>query len=396
MEFHVEQNQDRVRSADDSERLLARRAIRAFARPRLTGSEQSRTVEVELRRRFVDLGYEVQSLPFRFSAWPGLYGVPAVGGFFLLGSLGAVALLLGGRGPAALGLLLATLAVLAFVGGVANRAIGGFPLGRREAENWLIHQPEARPRFLIVAHRDSKSQPLSTFMRVAAVALTAVSWLLLLVLATAAVLAPAWRWVPLIVGAAALALAGGGMLLFCRAGNDSPGALDNASGLAALVGIAARERTHCDVAFLVTDAEELGLAGARAIAGRLPRGLEVINLDGLDDEGPFHVIERFGIPRRGAAPHLAAALLAAGAALELDVERRDLPVGVLVDHIAFVGAGHPAVTLMRGTTRSLRRVHRPEDDTTRITGRGAAHAIALVSGALTMLRAGKSSPPPAV
>jgi hypothetical protein len=36
----------------------------------------------------------------------------------------------------------------------------------------------------------------------------------------------------------------------------------------------------------------------------------VINLDGLDDDGPFYVLERFGtLAQAGLAPHLAAALL---------------------------------------------------------------------------------------
>ncbi|MBX6366081.1 MAG: M28 family peptidase, partial [Gemmatimonadetes bacterium] len=140
------------------------------------------------------------------------------------------------------------------------------------------------------------------------------------------------------------------------------------------------------VAFLITDGEELGLAGAAAVGRHLPRVHGIINLDGLDDEGDFHIIEQHGLPRRGLAPQLAAALLAAGARLGTHAERRALPVGVMVDHIPLAEAGFPAVTLMRGSARSLRRVHRPEDDAAHVSGVGAAAAVALVSGALAVLR----------
>jgi Zn-dependent M28 family amino/carboxypeptidase len=184
-----------------------------------------------------------------------------------------------------------------------------------------------------------------------------------------------------------LAVVTGVILVFCYVDNRSPGALDNASGVVAALGIAARERKAGDVAFLITDAEELGLAGATAAAAGLPAVFGVINLDGLDDTGTFYVFERFGIMRKkGLAPHLAVALLQEADALGLNADRRDLPFGIPVDHIPIVRAGVPALTVMRGTMKSLRRVHRPTDDLDHLRGDGVAKAIDLVSGALDRLR----------
>jgi Zn-dependent M28 family amino/carboxypeptidase len=113
----------------------------------------------------------------------------------------------------------------------------------------------------------------------------------------------------------------------------------------------------------------------------------VINLDGLDDTGTFYVFERFGIMRKkGLAPHLAVALLQEADALGLNADRRDLPFGIPVDHIPIVRAGVPALTVMRGTMKSLRRVHRPTDDLDHLRGDGVDKAIDLVSGALVRLR----------
>jgi hypothetical protein len=386
MEYRIEAIRDRIRPADDLDRDDALATIRALARPRLTGSAGAREVEEELRRRLVALGYELRELPFSFSSIPGRFGVPAAGAILALGTAAAATQLLLGRGGGATLTLAATLGGVALLAAAARPATDRLPWGRIETRNWLAHRPGARPRFLVVAHRDSKSQRVSTFLRTASGAVALLGTLSLLALAAAATVDPAWRWTPLTLAAATLALLGGGTLALSYAANDSPGALDNASGLAALLGVARRERDHDDVAFLLTDAEELGLVGARAAARSLPGPLAVLNLDGLDDEGSVLIVERFGWPRRGLAPHIAAALLSAADALGLPIRRRDLPLGILVDHLPFVSAGHAAVTVMRGTLRSLRRVHRPEDRPERLSGRGAAEAAALVAGALALLR----------
>ena len=129
-----------------------------------------------------------------------------------------------------------------------------------------------------------------------------------------------------------------------------------------------------------------GLAGASAVCRRLPPTINVINLDGLDDGGRFQVIDRHGIPPRGLAPHLVAALLGAAHQLGLPAERRTLPIGVLADHVPFVEAGMAAVTVMRGTWESLTRVHLPGDNTSRLSADGVVHTTSLVSAALALLR----------
>ncbi|HEX7118346.1 MAG TPA: M28 family peptidase [Longimicrobiales bacterium] len=387
MEFRLEAHRDPSRAPDDAGRDFARDAIRALARPRRTGSAGAAEVEAELRLRFDELGYTVREAPFTFSAWPGRFGVPVGGVVCVLGLAGAT-LALALRAPlAALGALGAVAALIALGARFARRAITGLPWGRVQGANWLVHRPGARPRYLIAAHRDSKSQPVSTFLRVAAIVLVAFAWIALAALAVIGLIDIALVSRTLVLSLGALGAVGGMLLAGCHAGNASPGALDNATGLAALLGLALRQRDHRDVAFLVTDAEELGLAGAWDAARWLQPVDGIINLDGLDDEGAFRIAERIGAYRRRAlAPHLAAALLASADALGVAAERRDLPAGVLVDHVPLGRAGYPALTLLRGTARSLLRVHRPDDSPDRLTGAGVALTVALVSGALDLLR----------
>jgi Zn-dependent M28 family amino/carboxypeptidase len=211
------------------------------------------------------------------------------------------------------------------------------------------------------------------------------AWLALVVLsalAAAGLGVPGW-----LLWLTAAAAAGGSLLtVLSWAANASPGALDNASGVAALLAVAARERAAGDVAFLITDGEELGLCGARAAAGDLPRVAGAVNLDGLDDQGTLYVVERFGWPRRGLAAHLAVAVMSAATAMDEPVRRRDLPLGMYLDHIALARAGIPAISLLRGDKASLRRVHRPADDVSHLDGSGAARVAEVVSVALESLR----------
>ncbi|HEX7089818.1 MAG TPA: M28 family peptidase [Longimicrobiales bacterium] len=369
------------------ERAEVAGALSALARPRLTGSPGAAEVEAELRRRLTGLGYEIRELPFGFSVWPGRWGVPAAGVLLVAAAASAGALIGSGR-PARAGLLLAgAAAVAALAGRLARRAVAGLPWGRVETANWLVHRPGARPRFLVMAHRDSKSQALPTLGRMAAGALALLSWLLLFTLACLAALDPG-SGSSLTTAVTALGVSAGLLLLLFRSDNASPGALDNASGLAALLTIARAERGRDDVAFLITDGEELGLAGAEAAAPHTPPLEAIINIDGLDDEGPFRIAESYGLRRaRALAPRLAAALLEAAGELDVPITRGAVPAGMLVDHIPFARAGQPAVTLMRGTFRSLLRVHRPHDSPSRLSGEGVVLGARLVSAALGRLRA---------
>ncbi len=387
LRIRTEDAKDLVRAATAEENAAARADLEALALPRLAGSEGAREVDARLRERIEEAGYGIEPIPFSFSAWPGLYGIPIAGAAIFLGAGAAMILALNGMALAALLASAVALACGAGIGAFGDVTAGRLPWGRRDGVNWLATADGRRPRYLIAAHRDSKSQPVPTAARTA-LFVGAGLGLAGLVLAGALGLG-----VPDVLDSAFVGIAGltalgcGWFLAFCGVGNDSPGALDNATGLAATLGVARRVAGVPEVGLLLTDAEEFGLAGARAAARRLPKVMGLINLDGFDDEGDFHLVERYGWPRRrGFAPNLAATLLAAANALGESVVRRSLPFGLRVEHVAFADAGTPAITLMRGTSRSLRRVHLPSDDLDHLRGDGVGRAIALVDGALALLR----------
>lgn len=385
MPFDIEDARSKLASLEPFEPGRLRDAIAALARPRLTGCDEAAAVERELRERFEGLGYAVEELPFSFSTWPGRFGLTASGVMLALaGAFGAWLLVAGLPGAALLVLLVAgSLAAAPLL--VLDTAARRVPWGRTDARNLLFRRPGARPAWIVMAHRDSKSQLVPTAVRTIAVGVGVAALLLLLLLSVLGIAAEALRFTGVTVVAGVVLFGVGVLLALSWAANASPGALDNASGLAALLHVAADNDTG-DLAFLITDAEELGLVGARHALDRLPPVQGVINVDGLDDHGPFFVAEGHGWSRKGSAPQLAAALLTAAAVLDLPIERRPLPRSIPVDHVPLAAAGIPALTLLKGGWHSLMRVHSPRDDADRIDGTGAAEGATLLCAAVRLLR----------
>lgn len=367
--------------------------LAALARPRMAGTEGAAEVAAELRGRLEGLGYEIRELPFSFSTLPGRFGVPVLGAILLITAVAATVFNLAEVHWLAL-VITASGGALALAGALLwRRLLRIVPFRRLDCDNWLVRRSGARPRYLVSAHRDSKSQPVSIRVRAAGVAAALFGWAALLVVSAAATAVGTLAgWVALLVGL--VPALGSVAMLLSWSSNNSPGALDNATGLAAILGLAERLTDEDEVGFLVTDGEELGLAGAFAAAPSLAPVAGIINLDGLADDGPLQVIERHGFPRKGRAPHLAAAILGAADEQGLDARRRDLPPGIVVEHVAYTRCGIPSLTLMRGRPAALARVHRPSDTADLLTGDGVTKTVAVVELALRRLLA-SGAPEPA-
>jgi Zn-dependent M28 family amino/carboxypeptidase len=137
----------------------------------------------------------------------------------------------------------------------------------------------------------------------------------------------------------------------------SPGARDNGSGVVAAL-VAAEGNRDVATGILITSAEEFGLVGARVFATLVPnlQEMEFINLDTLDQEGKLYVVSHDGKGKRFGhelESHLAT--------LNLPIEHRRLPWGILVDSAPFARAQARSVTLGRLTWATLRRIHTPHD-----------------------------------
>lgn len=362
----------------------ARDHAAALAFPRFVESPGEADAALRIAAQFRSSGLHVTEEPFAFSACPWL----VLRGALVLSALAALASIwFAGRHPVPAGLL-AALPVL--IGACATRITLGLLSGAvREHEespgrkkttrslNLVARRPADAgrdgPLVILMAHYDSKGQDMSLVLRILLFAAFAVGGVGLLLRTLAGDLAAAWPDPPaagfgLLSALSALALAR------MRVDNRSPGAVDNASGVGVLLGLAeaigrdpaAFPRT--EVLFVATGAEEVGLQGAFAFLKRHADELKnrrvfVLNFDGPGVAGNLYASARTGLRPR--SPRLMRLVREAGRAEGLRVRSPALVLGAMADHFPFVGAGIEAVTLAAFGRDSL-AIHTPRDTPDRL------------------------------
>jgi hypothetical protein len=350
------------------------------ATPRPTGKTAIAKARERVARELRSLGYDVRELPFTFSGFPGQLATPLMGGaaaiiIGLAGRWGAE-----GRGPAPLILLVAGSIALYGAGTwLAKRSVLEAPVLRQRGINLEATRPGGGATTIwLAAHLDSKWQRVPTLVRTAGIVLVILGYLLTLGLAV--ISAVGGHTAFFFWGIAAIVtLTGTIPVVLSTVGSGSPGALDNASGVATVIAAARRLGNVSGVGILITDAEELGLAGARAWS-RDARTAMVLNCDGVDDFGEIQVMFT---GRRPA--HLLAAVDRATSVTGIGHQAGRLIPGVLTDSVAFSDAGFSSVTFARGSLRSLLRVHTSRDDLAHLRGTGIAETATLMAATVREL-----------
>jgi hypothetical protein len=288
--------------------------FRELAIPRLVGTPNHQKVREVLKRELLARGYDVEEHAFSGRPARALLGVP--------------------------------------------RVISGINLIARRSQAKATLQGG---KIWLVAHYDSKGQPISMLLRLIGFLSFSIG-LVWLVFGdqTVAIL-------PLAVGLA--------ILLQNRVTDRSPGAVDNATALVTVFMTLDQLPQGAAVGVVFSDAEEYGLVGARALAtdhADLFADAALINLDGLDDIGrPIAFLHRPG--RIGIA--VADALRA----------RRARWLPVIVDGIALARVARECVSILKGDARTMTIVHTPQDAAARVRLDGAASVAA---GLARVLRAG--------
>lgn len=339
--------------------------------PRFAGSSEEGKAQAKCREELERAGFSCREIPFEYSQWPGRWGPP------ISAAVQAATILVSARtaihqGPLA-ALLVGGALIIALMlasGDAKRRWTAEFPFQRARSVN--LEARRGTPAVWLVAHIDSKSQTVPMLIRIAssvALAITTALALVVLLLSLAGMTRVASMWPALQVAAVVAALPS--VLCFVR--NDSPGALDNASGVAATL-LASGSAAPRDLGVLITSGEELGLAGGRAWAAGATPEMLVINCDTVDDAGRWRCMYTGPRPRRIAA---AAETIAGGLGLKLTTGR--LIPGILADSMAFADRGIESVTLSRGNLSTLARIHTRRDNSTALAGRGVADAAAVLS-----------------
>ncbi len=358
--------------------------LERVAVPRLPGSESLRDVEAAILERLVESGYTVYRDSFIASASPLVSASVAGAGF---GWTALIITPLLSFGPLGWGVALAgagafSLVLILVVGLYRGWVEPGTP--KVEAVNiWAKRGP---PKVWLVAHSDSKSQQFSLGARVLAVTILCAGLVLMMVALALRIFTPLPWWLAFPVGLATLL--GGGALSRATVSNESPGAVDNATGVLAALVAADLLRTRSDIGVLITGAEEFGMAGAAAWTSQHGGKGMFINFDGLDSRGSYrlmiHRVRAQG-DLSGHSHEIVNALASQLRNMGQGVVCRRLPPGILVDGVALARAGMPGATVSRGDWNTLRVVHTSRDSSDRVDVAAAVTAGRATAAALDSL-----------
>jgi len=299
--------------------------------------------------------------------FPGRWGTP------LFGAAVAVLMFVVARegrathGARALVALLTGAALLSACGRWLGRSgVLDLPFARARSTNLVATR--GAPAFWLVAHLDSKSQPIPIGVRASAI----IASILLLGAAMGVGVAqlvvsiPPLVWQALAVAELLAALP----VMASVVGARSPGALDDASGVASVLRTVELLPRAMAIGVLLTSAEELGLAGARAWARQAPRSTG-INIDGVDDAGAVRLIYSGRAPRE----------LQERLGTAWPKANRLVP-GVLMDGVALADAGWEIVNISKGSWTTVRRIHTTGDDLAHLDGRGVEEVARLLATSL--------------
>ena len=272
---------------------------------------------------------------------------------------------------AAVSVIFAAVIALALGGRAIARRVTTLAWDRTSGINLVATR--GTPRVWLVAHLDSKSQPVPMLVRVAGIVGTCAVLLVLIALALRAMAgadipARAWHLIAIVGAITSLPV------MLSVVGARSPGALDNGSGIVTvLLAVDALPRSM-PLGILLTSAEELGMAGARAFAVQRKPAM-AINVDGVDDRGTTLCMYH------GRAARVRVGVARAARAIGMKVAERPTIPGLLTDGVALADAGWSAVTMSRGGFATLWRIHRRADVSGRIRGIGIHEVARLVATA---------------
>jgi hypothetical protein len=332
--------------------------------PRPAGGEAERKAREYCADALRTIGCDVAEHPFGYSTFPGKWGTPIAGVitailFLAAGHLGAH------ENPrAALETLVAGAAVL---GGLAwwlgRWGVLDLPFARATGSNLVARR--GVPELWLVAHLDSKSQPIPIGVRASAIIACIVLWTAAAVIAITQLLelTPLWLWYP----ATALGVLVALPVAASTVGERSCGALDNASGVVTVLRAAQLIPHVHPIGVLLTSAEELGLAGARAWT-RETSPSRAINIDGIDDVGALRLVYSGRKPRT-LLDHVRDGWPTASR----------LPPGLLMDGVALADAGWEVVNVSKGSWRTVSRIHTSGDDRAHLAGSGIEEVAALLA-----------------
>lgn len=379
----------------------------SIARPRRVGSGEDEKVADEIAERLQSFGYQVDREPFAFSIAPQLFLALEI----LVGLMLIAAMFVLDDSARMIPALLFFVFILA--ANPINRAVRSRSVLPSEHQpqplwkwrttlsstNLIATLPDqstdsSLPHVYLIAHYDSKSQWLPLALRITLFFLAITCGLVFATLNLFRADALFTNPFGFIAFISALPL------LLLDTGNESPGAIDNASSVGLVLHLAeclvgrddpadrlrdVPSKRLYDLTILITSGEELSLMGSTAYVKRHAAQLDqeadrihILNFDGIGVDGDLRLIS----PRR-AKIGLSQWIESACRELKLPLGRFNL-IGALYDHMPFAEHGLDAITLV-AIGKASRSIHTAQDSIDKLHVRGFDQAGRLALGVIEKL-----------
>ena len=171
---------------------------------------------------------------------------------------------------------------------------------------------------------------------------------------------------------------------FNKTGNYSPGALDNAAGVGAVIELARYFKENLieniDLICLCTSSEELNLGGAKDFIKNHKHKFDkkstyFINFDIIGGKELIKVVTSYGIPRKESSKKLNDLFLTSAKKLNIKANTAYLITGAWSDYMPIVQERFEACWI--ASLPGLKKVHTPKDNISLVTKEGLRNCLLL-------------------
>ena len=253
-----------------------------------------------------------------------------------------------------------------------------------------LKSKNSRATVIFMAHWDSKSQTFSSSKRIIIFMISVFGYLtiflLYLVLTVVQIFMPFNNRLlndSLLYVCMAIAIVSN-LNYFNKTGDYSPGALDNAAGVGALIELARYFKKNpidnIDKIFLCPSSEELNLGGAKHFIQNHKHELDkettfFINFDFLGGNEFIRLISSYGIPRKVSSKKLKKLFFDSAKESKINIKDVYLPTGAWSDYMPIVQEGYEACWL--GSHPGLKYIHTKEDKMNLVSKDGIKNVLLL-------------------
>ena len=293
--------------------------------------------------------------------------------------------------------------MIKYLGSISNTKIQLFRNQEKniDTENMYAELKAVDPRLniVILAHHDTKSQVLTSHLRMIFIIVMVFGGFILLIIYPIFSLLKIllnFNFILLdnILMVYALSIATiAGINFFNKTGNKSPGAIDNAASVSSVIELARYYKTNpqknINFTFLITGSEELNRGGAYNFILSHKSEFDknnsfFIDFDLIGGKGPIFIVSADGIPKKVNESRLIEYYVKLGEKLNIEVESKYIPTGAWGDHTPFIQQGFEACFI--GSSGSQKRVHTKKDTMDLVSKQGLKNILNLTVEVIDMIK----------